>query len=293
MTPTEFNRLYSPGSTQTSKELMPVALPTDTKYRAATFIETYTGRAFWPLNPSVLHLSVIDIAHALSNQGRYSGHTRFFYSVAHHCCLLAIHVEKRGGTPLECLETLMHDSPEAYLVDIPRPVKQYMPQYREWDHAIDAQIRIWMNWTDPRPSFLDDLDSRIIVDERAALMSNSGNDWGKRLDAIGVDIQPWTPQEAEKAFLALYAKYTKQVYGFHNYINYAWDLPAQTLMHTATDMALAVDVLEVDIRGRVARMCKLDEDGIRTRDKSSGSMPEYDWYWEHGDFTVYDRAAAA
>src|ERR1035437_402751 len=108
-------------------------LKTDTAYRAATFIETYTGRAFWPLEPTMDALSVIDIAHALSNQCRYSGHVQFFYSVAQHCCLLAGWLADHGGSALDCLQILMHDAPEAYLVDIPRPVKQYMPQYRARD----------------------------------------------------------------------------------------------------------------------------------------------------------------
>lgn len=193
-------------------------LPTDTKYRAATFIETFTGRAFWPLMPTKEALSVIDIAHALSNQCRYTGHVRWFYSVAQHCCLLARWLEDHGGSPLDCLQILMHDAPEAYLVDIARPVKQYMPEYRVWDHAINDVIREWMGWDKfPMPEIQDQLDSRVIVDERAQLMSDSGNDWGHDLKPVGIHIAEWSPLEAEVEFLRLYEKYSRAIWGRRMY----------------------------------------------------------------------------
>src|ERR1035437_8998322 len=78
--------------------MSPDVLKTDTRYKAATFIETYTGRAFWPLAPTMDALSIIDIAHALRNQCRYSGHVQYFYSVAQHCCLLATWLANHGGS---------------------------------------------------------------------------------------------------------------------------------------------------------------------------------------------------
>lgn len=276
-------------------------LPTDTRYKAATFIETYTGRAFWPLNPTMDALSVIDIAHALSNQCRYSGHVAFFYSVAQHCCLLAEWLSNRGGSALDCLQILMHDAPEAYLVDVPRPVKQYMPEYRVWDHAVDAVIRQWMGWNFPRPSFQDEFDSRIIVDERAQLMSLSNNDWGHKLEPMGIVIEPWTPEEAEQTFLMQYAAYSHSYYGFHNYINYDWGMPVRTYFTPPPQIDFnpndiggtreVYDVMEVDVRGGVARVKVRGGDGILARDTSKGAFPMPDFEWHHGHFNVMDRAA--
>jgi hypothetical protein len=265
-------------------------LPTDTVYRAATFIETYTGRAFWPLNPTPDAISVIDIAHALSNQCRYSGHVAFFYSVAQHCCLLASYLANRGGSALDCLQILMHDAPEAYLVDIPRPVKQYMPEYRVWDHAINDVIREWMGWKGmPLPSFQDEFDSRIIVDERAALMSRSHNDWGHKLEPMGIIIEPWTPEEAERRFLEIYAALTLEVYGFHNYLNDEWGIPSRTVHRTHSDEPdRVVDVYEVDVRGGVARI-KIKSEGTYERDTSQGAFPMPDFEWHHGKFEVISR----
>lgn len=273
-------------------DITETALPTDTAYKAATFIETYTGRAFWPLNPTVDALSVIDIAHALSNQCRYSGHVQFFYSVAQHCCLLATWIVNQGGSALDALQILMHDAPEAYLVDIPRPVKQYMPQYRIWDHAINDVIREWMGWSDlPMPARQDELDSRIIVDERAQLMDKARrNDWGHKLEPLGVEINPMTPAEAEKQFLMQYAAYSKEVYGSYQYINHEWGIPVQIFHSGGSDTKGSADLIEVDIKGGVGRVRVRDDEGILVRDTTGGVFPRAQWAWQHGKFEVRERA---
>jgi hypothetical protein len=271
---------------------MSALLPTDTAYKAATFIETYTGRAFWPLNPTVEALSVIDIAHALSNQCRYSGHVAFFYSVAQHSILLARYVAEQGGSALDCMQMLMHDAPEAYLVDVPRPVKQYMPEYRVWDHAIDDCIRQWLGWQDiPRFARQDELDSRIIVDERAQLMDKArNNDWGHKLEPLGIEILPMSPTEAEKEFLMMYAAYSKAVYGTYQYINHEWGIPVQVHHEGGSDSKRPVDLIEVDIKGRVARLKIRDEHGHLVRDTTGGVFPRPQWEWRHGKFEVRERA---
>jgi uncharacterized protein len=267
-------------------------LPTDTAYKAALFIETYTGRAFYPLDPVADALSIIDIAHAIANQCRYSVHTAFHYSIAQHCCLLAAWLAENGGSALDCLQLLMHDAAEAYLVDVPRPVKQFMPEYRVWDAKVNDCIRKWMGWSDiPIPAFQDELDSRIIVDERAALMDKARrNDWGHKLAPVGVQINPWTPVQAEKQFLMQYAAYSHEVYGSHQYINEEWKINA-VVSHipTASDMRTTLDVVEVDFRGNVARIKLRDEEGILQRDTLGGVFPRPLCEWHHGKYEITER----
>lgn len=268
-------------------------LSTDTAYRAVDFIQTYTGRAFWPLKPQADALSIIDIAHALSNQCRYSGHVAYFYSVAQHCCLLASHVAKNHGTPEQCLQILMHDAAEAYLVDIPRPVKQFMPQYRVWDKAINDTVRQWMGWADlPILDFQDDLDSRVIVDERAALLGGT-LDWGHRMRPVGITIQRWTPEQAEKQFLLQYAAYCHEAYGKHFYINEEWGVPVAVTFPASGDSEnRGNDLIEVDVRGGVGRVKVRSADGVLKRDVTSGQFPlrpESEWW--HGKFELLERAA--
>lgn len=266
-------------------------LKTDTKYKAVNFIETYTGRAFYPLQPTTAAVSILDIAHALANQCRYSGHVRWFYSVAQHCCLLAEWLADHGGSALDCLQILMHDAAEAYLIDVPRPIKQHMPEYRVWDCGVNDVIREWMGWKDlPMLPIQDEIDSRIIVDERAALMSKSGLDWGHDLKPLGVKIVPWTPESSEKQFLMQYAAYSKAVYGTHQYINHEWGIPVEIVHQAGSDMKKPVDLVEVDVRGGVGRIRIRDDNGGLVRDTSAGAFPRAQWEWKHGKFEVVEAA---
>lgn len=88
----------------------------------------YTG----PLPADLI--TIDDIAHALSMQCRFNGHTRTFYSVAQHslnCALAALeHHGVRDANAL--LAVLLHDAAEAYIGDIIRPYKKLI------DDAVSA-----------------------------------------------------------------------------------------------------------------------------------------------------------
>jgi uncharacterized protein len=83
------------------------------------WIQTYTGRRVYPLDPSPEDIDIADIAHALSNVCRFTGHVREFYSVAQHSVI----VSECVPAPFALLG-LMHDAPEAYIGDISRPLKK-------------------------------------------------------------------------------------------------------------------------------------------------------------------------
>jgi hypothetical protein len=280
----------------------PKKLDTDTVYKAVDFIETYTGRAFYPLAPKVEDVSIIDIAHHLSNQCRYAGATEFFYSTAQHCCLLYDYVMgPMGGTPLDGYQILNHDDPETYLVDMPRPVKQHMPQFRVWDHGINKVIRTWLGIGDiPIPTWQDELDSRIIVDERNQVMSDSGLDWKHDLEPLGVLIEPWTPVLAEQNFLLRYAMSSHAVFKKHQYLRSGWGIPtasvfkefpfrtggSDTAQYGDAEPKLLTDLMEVDIRGGVGRVAMRSPDGMMIRDTRAGKFPRASWKWVHGQFEL-------
>ena len=91
------------------------------------WIQTYSGIAFFPMEPDPELILLPDIAHALSNQCRFSGHVRKFYSVAQHCVEVANLLKVQP--PHIQLAGLLHDASEAYLVDLPKPLKRKMPDY--------------------------------------------------------------------------------------------------------------------------------------------------------------------
>lgn len=281
-------------------------LSTDTKYKAVEYVETYTGRMFFPKAPRTQDVTIIDIAHHLSNDCRYSGATDSFYCTAQHCCLLADYVQIiRKGTPLDCLQILIHDGAEAYLRDIPRPIKQFLPEYRKWDHAVQMCIRSWAGLGGvPIPEWQDEVDSRIIHDERAQLMSDSGNDWQHKGEPLGIFIEPWASKQAEQQFLMRYATYMHQIFGKHQYLRSGWGMPThskfvptwRTEGSDVTQYGLAepitiTDLIEVDTRGGVGRVVVRSADGMMKRDTSAGSFPRPAWKWLHGDFTLLNHGA--
>lgn len=85
---------------------------------APGWIQTFTGRAFWPLRPRAEDVRIEDIAHALAMKCRFGGMTRQFYSVAQHSVLVS-----RIVPPADALWGLLHDAAEAYLPDVCRPIK--------------------------------------------------------------------------------------------------------------------------------------------------------------------------
>lgn len=92
-------------------------------------IVTWSGKIFRPLDPDPAQIDIADIAHSLSNQCRWTGHTKGAYSTAQHSVLVS---EVCGEE--DALWGLLHDSPEVYISDIARPVKRGT----EWGEGYEA-----------------------------------------------------------------------------------------------------------------------------------------------------------
>lgn len=88
-----------------------------------TAISTYNGHAFDIFDPSTWVFDLDEIAQAISNTCRFGGHVEF-YSVAEHCIRVAMWLEDRGYPARTQLIGLLHDAIEAYIGDIPRPIKK-------------------------------------------------------------------------------------------------------------------------------------------------------------------------
>jgi hypothetical protein len=167
--------------------------------RKGDWMQTFTGRQFWPLDPRVDEIDIRDIAHSLSQQCRYAGHCDRFYSVAEHSVLMS-----RYATPVNRLAVLLHDAAEAYLVDVPRPVKKELVGYADIEHLLDLRIAQTFGFNYPWPEEVKALDDAILHDEKAQLMRPAPVDWCLRGKPLGVDIECWGPFEAEVNFLKVF-----------------------------------------------------------------------------------------
>lgn len=165
------------------------------------WMQTYTGRQFCPMDPRPDEIDIRDIAHALSMQCRYAGHVKRFYSVAEHCVLLS-HVVPPGMR----LEALMHDAAEAYLVDVPRPVKTSLPRYAEAERRIETVIAAKFGLSYPWPEIVMQMDTRILTDERRQLMAEPLVSWSTDGEPLGVRCIGFAPMKAESDFLARFTE---------------------------------------------------------------------------------------
>ncbi len=93
------------------------------------YITTYTEKKIDPLQPDVDLFDVRDYAHALSLTCRGNGHVKQFLSVGQHCVWCAKEAAARGYSKRVILACLLHDASEAYMSDVPRPLKEILPEY--------------------------------------------------------------------------------------------------------------------------------------------------------------------
>jgi uncharacterized protein len=98
-------------------------------------LETVSGRKIDVSNPNPNDIVIEDIAWALSRMPRFSGHSIPYtpYSVAQHCIQVAEDLKDYG--PDIQLYGLLHDAAEAYINDLPSPVK-HIPEI----HAVIKKL---------------------------------------------------------------------------------------------------------------------------------------------------------
>lgn len=167
--------------------------------RKGDWIQTFTGRKFWPMDPRADEIDIRDIAHSLSMMCRFNGHVRRFYSVAQHCVLLSHHVPIQDR-----LWGLMHDASEAYIADVSSPVKKLdaMAPYRDAERAIMASVCERFDLPMVQPASVSEADLRMLATEKRDLLIDAGHGW--RLNVAPYDnvlIESWWPEKAEAAFL--------------------------------------------------------------------------------------------
>jgi len=182
--------------------------------RRGDWILTYSGVKFWPLDPRPEDISVIDIAHALSQTCRFTGHTTVPYSVAEHavrvCELLSnwcVGDKSIAGRAFVevVLQGLHHDDSEAYICDLSRPLKhgtELGRLYRELEAPLQKSIYLAFGLPaedHPAVRWADDV---LLRNEQEDLMPCDSRHRFPS-DIPRVLIQPWSAPEAEHRFLMM------------------------------------------------------------------------------------------
>lgn len=137
-----------------------------------TWILTASGKRFDFADLQPEQIDIRDIAQALSNEARFNGHTSHFYSVAQH----SVHVS-HIVPPEDALEGLLHDATEAYMKDIPLPLKRMLPDYKRIEQRVDAVIRARFGLPAQCSASIKHADLIMLATERRDLMPADPTPW--------------------------------------------------------------------------------------------------------------------
>jgi uncharacterized protein len=167
-----------------------------------SWMQTRSGKAFDFINPDPASIDIFDIAHSLSNLCRFGGHSAYFYSVAEH----SVHVSHTVPAAY-AFTALMHDATEAYLIDLPRPLKDLLPEYKEIENRVWSVIAPKFELPLEIPEIVKDADDRVLLRERDSLMTRPPRPWvhavGKT-PAPNIYIGGLNPGDAKELFLRRY-----------------------------------------------------------------------------------------
>ena len=194
-----------------------------------TSCQTVSGIYIEPMSPDPQDINLNDIAHCLALANRWSGNTQYLsddqklgcfkgdpfpYSVAQHSCHVHDIVVRKFG-PRPAHYALFHDASEAYLCDIPRPIKPELTNYYnveanlmdailpKFNVALDEEIK----------KQVVEIDNAMIFWERDAIVGQPVAPYANEHQHPGESIYyhipnfcSWSPRRAKAEFI-MRAKY--------------------------------------------------------------------------------------
>lgn len=161
-------------------------------------MQTRSGRYYNFLIPRRSDILIGDIAHALSNLCRFTGHTTHFYSVAQHSVIVSEIVP-----PALAFAALMHDAHEAYVGDISAPLKEILDQYQRVEALAAQTVRSRFGVPLKMPDEVGHADLIALATERRDLMGPLCGHWEclDGIEPLPFHIVPLDPFQANGLFL--------------------------------------------------------------------------------------------
>lgn len=179
-----------------------------------TWILLNSGGRFDYLEPEKSVFSMQDIAQGLSRINRFIGQTITPFSVAQHSVNVSYIVP-----PEQAFAALLHDAAEAFVGDVPSPLKQVLGEaWKRLEDRVEAELFKRLN-VNPHTSEIKYADLLMLATERRCLFpADDGTPWEclegiTPLDMSGGVPYAWKyfriggrvdPEEARRAFLARY-----------------------------------------------------------------------------------------
>lgn len=169
------------------------------------YMFTYSGIKFYPLEPTLDMFDLEDIARGLSHENRGCGQTDFPLSVAQHSVNVAMVLKELGYGVRTQFIGLCHDISEAYIKDIPTPVKELLPLYRQIENRIQELAYEWAGLGEVTPQDYEPVhwvDRELFYFEAQFLMPNADYPFNPIFkDMI---IIPWSPEKAREEYIKLF-----------------------------------------------------------------------------------------
>ena len=154
-------------------------------------IRTFSGQYVNVFDPDPDTILIEDIAHALSHQCRFGGHLPMYYSVAQHSVLCAV------SAPSEhALAALLHDASEAYMLDIPSPIKNRLPEYKKLEDNLMQVIAKKFGFQYPLHEEVKKADKMLL-------------EWEWDRFVLKNNMIPWPSVVAKPNFLEEYKRITR------------------------------------------------------------------------------------
>lgn len=157
-------------------------------------IRTHSGLYMNVLDPKPEMICIEDIAHSLAHQCRWGGHTPVFYSVAQHSVLCSRSYSLKYQPNWIILQALLHDASKAYLLDMPRPIKSRMPEYKKIEDRLMTIIAETLGFEYPISETVKIADNNLLRWEYEVLIESP--------DYHGSFV--WEPILAKREFLNEY-----------------------------------------------------------------------------------------
>lgn len=170
-----------------------------------------SGEYFDYTDPAGSNFTIWDIAVALGKICRYGGHCNDFYSVAEH----SVYVSQIVGPEWQ-LQALLHDATEAFMVDIPRPLKQLLPEYSRMEDELAEVIYAKLGVPYPFHPSVKKADMIMLLTELRQIMPNPNDHWPctDGLEPADIKIECLMPHQATSLFMQRYLDLSAKI----NYI---------------------------------------------------------------------------